>query len=141
LIAKRAQLGLQVWGGLRGKIRKRRRGAATTDAMTVCAGDFGQLVSRVPELGRNVGSHSAARQRAGSQELIASMLGVRRTGVTEAAGKLKDLGVISYRRGHITVLVRSLLNVHVCERCDGVKREYTLACSSTCSIARTLPPL
>ena len=59
-----------------------------------------------------------------TQELIASMLGVRRTGVTEAAGKLKDLGVISYRRGHITVLDRSLLNVHVCECYSVVKREY-----------------
>src|ERR1700681_4392616 len=59
-----------------------------------------------------------------TQEFIASMLGVRRTGVTEAAGKLKDLGVISYRRGHITVLDRSLLNVHVCECYGVVKREY-----------------
>ncbi len=59
-----------------------------------------------------------------TQELIASMLGVRRVGVTEAAGKLKDLGVISYRRGHITVLDRSLLNAHVCECYDVVKREF-----------------
>ncbi len=59
-----------------------------------------------------------------TQELIASMLGVRRVGVTEAAGKLKDLGAISYRRGHITVLDRSLLNVHVCECYEVVKREF-----------------
>ena len=59
-----------------------------------------------------------------TQELIASMLGVRRVGVTEAAGKLKDLGVISYRRGHITVLDRSLLNAHVCECYEVVKREF-----------------
>lgn len=59
-----------------------------------------------------------------TQELIASMLGVRREGVTEAAGKLKDLGVISYRRGHITVLNRSLLNNHVCECYDVVKGEF-----------------
>ncbi len=59
-----------------------------------------------------------------TQELIASMLGVRRVGITEAAGKLKDLGVISYRRGHITVLDRSLLNAHVCECYDVVKREF-----------------
>ena len=58
-----------------------------------------------------------------TQELIASVLGVRRVGVTEAAGKLKDLGVISYRRGHITVLDRSLLNAHVCECYEVVKRE------------------
>jgi CRP-like cAMP-binding protein len=59
-----------------------------------------------------------------TQELIASMLGVRRVGVTEAAGKLKDLGVISYRRGHITVLDRSLLNTQVCECYEVVKREF-----------------
>lgn len=58
-----------------------------------------------------------------TQELIASMLGVRRVGVTEAAGKLKDLGAISYRRGHITVLDRSLLNAHVCECYEVVKSE------------------
>jgi CRP-like cAMP-binding protein len=59
-----------------------------------------------------------------TQELIASVLGVRRVGVTEAAGKLKDLGVISYRRGHITVLDRSLLNAHVCECYEVVKTEF-----------------
>jgi CRP-like cAMP-binding protein len=59
-----------------------------------------------------------------TQELIASMLGVRRVGVTEAAAKLKDLGAISYRRGHITVLDRSLLSAHVCECYDVVKREF-----------------
>jgi CRP-like cAMP-binding protein len=59
-----------------------------------------------------------------TQELIASVLGVRRVGVTEAAGKLKDLGVISYRRGHITVLDRSLLNAHVCECYEVVKSEF-----------------
>jgi len=59
-----------------------------------------------------------------TQELIASMLGVRREGVTEAAGKLKDLGVISYRRGHITVLDRSLLDAHVCECYEVVKNEF-----------------
>jgi len=59
-----------------------------------------------------------------TQELIASMLGVRRESVTEAAGKLKDLGVISYRRGHITVLNRAGLEAHVCECYGVVKAEY-----------------
>jgi CRP-like cAMP-binding protein len=58
-----------------------------------------------------------------TQELIAGMLGVRREGVTEAAGKLKDLGAIDYRRGHITVLKRTLLNTHVCECYAVVKAE------------------
>ena len=59
-----------------------------------------------------------------TQELVASMLGVRREGVTEAAGKLQQAGVISYRRGHITVLDRAGLESQVCECYDVVKREF-----------------
>ncbi len=50
-----------------------------------------------------------------TQELIANMLGVRREGVTEAAGKLQKLGVIDYHRGHITVLDRPKLETLSCE--------------------------
>jgi CRP-like cAMP-binding protein len=56
-----------------------------------------------------------------TQELIARMLGVRREGVTEAAGKLQHQGIISYRRGHITVLNRNGLEQQVCE-CYAVVR-------------------
>jgi len=59
-----------------------------------------------------------------TQELIASMLGVRREGVTEAAGRLKDSGIISYRRGHITVLDRAKLEANVCECYAVVKKEF-----------------
>jgi len=59
-----------------------------------------------------------------TQELIANMLGVRREGVTEAAGKLQDLGVIEYRRGHITVLDRPRLETLSCE-CYGVVKHET----------------
>jgi CRP-like cAMP-binding protein len=58
-----------------------------------------------------------------TQELIATMLGVRREGVTEAAGKLQDAGVIRYRRGHITVLDRPKLEKLSCECYDVVRRE------------------
>ena len=50
-----------------------------------------------------------------TQELIANMLGVRREGVTEAAGKLQRDGLIEYRRGHITVLDRAGLEQRACE--------------------------
>ena len=60
-----------------------------------------------------------------TQELIASMLGVRREGVTEAAGKLKSCGYISYRRGHITVVDRAGLEKKVCECYSVVKKEFT----------------
>jgi len=58
-----------------------------------------------------------------TQELIANMLGVRREGVTEAAGKLQQLGVIEYRRGHITVLDRPRLEDLCCECYQVVKTE------------------
>jgi len=58
-----------------------------------------------------------------TQELIADMLGVRREGVTEAAGKLQRLGVIRYSRGHITVLDRPRLEQLSCECYAVVKRE------------------
>ncbi|BCT67645.1 Crp/Fnr family transcriptional regulator [Nitrosospira sp. NRS527] len=59
-----------------------------------------------------------------TQELIASMLGVRREGITEAAGKLQQAEIIRYRRGHITVLDRAGLETHVCECYDVVKKEF-----------------
>lgn len=58
-----------------------------------------------------------------TQELIANMLGVRREGVTEAAGKLQKLGVIEYHRGHITVLDRPRLEQLSCECYAVVRRE------------------
>ena len=60
-----------------------------------------------------------------TQELIANMLGVRREGVTEAAGKLQKDGLIEYRRGHITVLDRKGLEARVCECYEVVRREFT----------------
>lgn len=59
-----------------------------------------------------------------TQETIANMLGVRREGVTEAAGKLQRAGLINYRRGHITVLDRTGLEERTCECYQAVKKEY-----------------
>jgi CRP-like cAMP-binding protein len=59
-----------------------------------------------------------------TQELIACMLGVRREGITEAAGNLQHAGLISYRRGHITVLDRSGLESLTCECYQVVKKEF-----------------
>ncbi|MHA7808913.1 MAG: Crp/Fnr family transcriptional regulator [Marinobacter adhaerens] len=58
-----------------------------------------------------------------TQELIANMLGVRREGVTEAAGKLQRLGVIEYHRGHIAVMDRPKLEALCCECYEVVRRE------------------
>jgi CRP-like cAMP-binding protein len=59
-----------------------------------------------------------------TQELIANMLGVRREGVTEGALKLQRAGLISYARGHITVLERAGLEKRSCECYAVVKKEY-----------------
>jgi CRP-like cAMP-binding protein len=59
-----------------------------------------------------------------TQELIAHMLGVRREGVTEAALSLQRAGLISYRRGHITVLDRTALEQRSCECYGVVRAEY-----------------
>jgi CRP-like cAMP-binding protein len=67
-----------------------------------------QIVDRLPQ-----------RELVMTQELIASALGVRREGVTEAAGKLQRAGLIHYRRGHISVSDRSGLEGRACE-CYGV---------------------
>ena len=59
-----------------------------------------------------------------TQELIANMLGVRRQGVTEAAGKLQSAGLIHYSRGRITVLDRPGLEARVCECYEVVRKEF-----------------
>jgi CRP-like cAMP-binding protein len=59
-----------------------------------------------------------------TQELIANMLGVRREGVTEAAGKLQKAGLVIYHRGHIRVLDRAGLEARSCDCYQVVKKEY-----------------
>lgn len=58
-----------------------------------------------------------------TQELIANMLGVRREGVTDAAGKLQRMGIINYTRGRIEVINRKLLEQTCCECYSVVKKE------------------
>ncbi len=59
-----------------------------------------------------------------TQELIANMLGVRREGVTEAAGNVQKAGLIKYSRGHITLLDRAGLEGRACECYEVVKKEF-----------------
>ena len=66
-----------------------------------------------------------SRELVMTQELVASMLGVRREGITEAAGNLQRAGVIRYRRGHIAVLERAGLETRVCECYAVVSKEST----------------
>jgi CRP-like cAMP-binding protein len=60
-----------------------------------------------------------------TQDLIAGMLGVRREGITDAAGKLQSAGFIRYRRGHISLLDRSGLETQACECYAVVKKEMS----------------
>ena len=74
-----------------------------------------------------------SRELVMTQELVASMLGVRREGITQAAGNLQRAGVIRYRRGHISVLERSGLESRVCECYAVVKQELIrLLSDDTC---------
>ncbi len=66
---------------------------------------------------------SSSRELIVTQELLAHMLGVRREGITEAAGKLQRDGFIRYRRGHLAVLDRSGLEAGACECYAAVKEE------------------
>jgi len=67
---------------------------------------------------------SPSNELAMTQEAIADMLGVRRVGVTEIAGRLQEAGLIRYRRGHIAVLDRAGLEAQACECYAIVRREY-----------------
>ncbi len=60
-----------------------------------------------------------------TQELVAGILGVRREGITEAAGYLQNAGLISYRRGHIKVISRAGLEANVCECYEVLKKELS----------------
>jgi CRP-like cAMP-binding protein len=69
-----------------------------------------------------------------TQELIANMLGVRREGVTEAAGRLQSAGLIHYQRGHIIVLDRPGLEKRVCECYEVVRREFARLLPDTTAV-------
>lgn len=75
-----------------------------------------------------------------TQELVASMLGVRREGITEAAGNLQRAGFISYRRGHIAVLDRSGLESLACECYAVVKKELSRLLSDV-QYRQGIPPV
>ena len=68
---------------------------------------------------------ASSRELIMTQELVAGMLGVRREGITEAAGNLQRAGFIRYRRGHIAVLERSGLETRACECYAVVKKELS----------------
>ncbi len=74
-----------------------------------------------------------------TQELIASMLGVRREGVTEAALKLQKEGLIRYARGHISVIDRPGLEQRSCECYRVVKREYDRLLTAAANPSAALP--
>jgi len=76
-----------------------------------------------------------------TQELIANILGVRREGVTEAAGKLQKLGVIEYSRGQITVLDRQQLERLSCECYAVVKKETDRLMPCPLTLTASLRPV
>lgn len=75
-----------------------------------------------------------------TQELIANMLGVRREGITEAAGKLHRAGLIDYKRGRILVTDRPGLEKRVCECYQVVKHEFDRLLPSLHPLTPSVPP-
>ena len=76
-----------------------------------------------------------------THELIASMLGVRREGVTEAVGRLQKARLIHSSRGHIGAFDRAALELHACSCYADIKREYdSLLADLDLSVGRTAPP-
>jgi CRP-like cAMP-binding protein len=75
-----------------------------------------------------------------TQELIANLLGVRREGITEAAGRLHAAGLIAYRRGHMTVLDRAQLERRSCECYAVVTREYDRLLPAAACLRRSSGP-
>jgi CRP-like cAMP-binding protein len=75
-----------------------------------------------------------------TQELISNMLGVRREGVTEAAGKLQRAGIIEYSRGKITVLDRAKLEMNACECYEVVRRETSRLFPAEAGLAAPFVP-
>jgi CRP-like cAMP-binding protein len=73
-----------------------------------------------------------------THEFIAAMVGARRAGVTEAAGQLQDAGVISYYRGHVTIINREGLEAHSCECYPVVKKEFARLVAVTDTRFRTI---
>lgn len=82
---------------------------------------------------------SPSNELAMTQELIAGMLGVRREGVTEAAGRLQSAGLIRYNRGHIVVLDRSGLEARACECYRVVRGEHDRLLSRSVLVAGRAP--
>ena len=70
-----------------------------------------------------------------TQEMIATSMGVRREGITKAAGELQAKGIIAYRRGHITILDRKQLEHSCCECYSVVKRDFGAATGTTQGVA------
>jgi CRP-like cAMP-binding protein len=82
---------------------------------------------------------SSSNELVMTQEMAANLLGVRREGITEVAGRLQRAGYIQYRRGHITVLDRTGLEDHACECYDVVKAESDRLLGNPCNQVVPLP--
>lgn len=97
----------------------------TQMAQTVVCNRHHPLIQQLCLLLLLVNDKSLSNDLLLTQENIANMMGVRREGVTEAAGKLRDNGLIGYRRGHITVIDRPGLEEQCCECYTVVKNEFS----------------
>lgn len=95
----------------------------TQTAQTAACNRHHSIDHRLSRWLLNTLDHIPSGERVMTQELIASVVGVRREGITDAAGKLQSAGLIRYWRGHISVLHRAALELHACECYSVVKKE------------------
>ncbi|NNM51843.1 MAG: winged helix-turn-helix domain-containing protein, partial [Pseudomonadales bacterium] len=112
------------WGFARGSLLRYTQFLITQIAQTAVCNRHHSIERRLSTWLLNCFDRLTTNQMTITQELISHMLGVRREGVTKAAGKLHELGIVDYERGHLRLLDRSGLEALACECYAVVRHQF-----------------